>query len=185
MATGTEPQIAGTMMLQHRQVMEERFGKAPVARAIATLSEAQRTELTSALPTNWVRLDAFQALYAAVSRETGTDIDELHSAVTRESTARTVRTVWRMLLRMTNDQALVARTPEMYKKAFSIGQVQSRFIEGGRSENALTGWPDVPDFVLRQVRVATVEVLALAGRTNIDVQVERRPDGAVYTVTWR
>jgi hypothetical protein len=39
--------------------------------------------------------------------------------------------------------------------------------------------------VLRQVRIATAEVLALAGRTQIDVQVERRPDGAQYTVTWR
>jgi hypothetical protein len=185
MATETEPRIAGTMMLQHRQVMEERFGKAAVARATATLSEAQRTELASALPTNWVRLDVFQALYDAVCRETGVDIDELHSAVTRESTARTVRTVWRMLLRMTGDQTLVARTPEMYKKAFSIGQVQSRLIENGRSENLLTGWPNIPDFVLRQVRVATAEVLALAGRTNIDVQVERLPDGAQYTVTWR
>jgi len=185
MATETEPRIAGTMMLQHRQVMEERFGKPVIARAIATLSEAQRTELASALPTNWVRLEAFQALYDAVCRETGVDIDELHGAVTRESTARTVRTVWRMLLRMTGDQALVTRTPEMYKKAFSIGQVQSRLIEEGRSENVLTGWPNVPDFVLRQVRVATAEVLALAGRTNVDVQVERRPDGAQYTVTWR
>ena len=185
MAAQTEPRIAGTMMLQHRQVMEERFGKATVARAIAALSEAQRAELASALPTNWVRLDAFQALYDAVCRETGVDIDELHSAVTRESTARTVRTVWRMLLRMTGDQALVTRTPDMYKKAFSLGQVQSRLIDDGRSENVLTGWPNVPDFVLRQVRVATAEVLALAGRTNIDVQVERRPDGAQYTVTWR
>jgi hypothetical protein len=185
MAAGTEPRIAGTMMLQHRQVMEERFGKAPIARAIGMLADAQRAELASALPTNWVRLDAFQALYDAVCRETGVDVEELHGAVTRESTARTVRTVWRMLLRMTADQALVARTPEMYKKAFSIGQVQSRLLEEGRSENALTGWPDVPDFVLRQVRVATAEVLALAGRKEIDVRVERRPDGALYTVTWR
>ena len=114
------------------------------------LTDTQRAELASALPTNWVRLEAFQALYDAVCRETGVDIDELHTAVTRESTARTVRTVWRMLLRMTSDQALVTRTPEMYKKAFSIGQVQSRLIEGGRSENVLMGWPDVPDFVLRR-----------------------------------
>jgi hypothetical protein len=181
----SEPQIAGTMMLQHRQVMEERFGKARVVSAIATLSEPMRAELARALPTNWVRLDALQALYDAVSHETGVGIEELHSAVTRESTARTVRTVWRMLLRLSNDNTLVTRTPEMYKKAFSIGQVQSRLVEPGHSENLLTGWPEVPDFVLRQVRVATEEVLVLAGRSEIRVDVERRPDGACYSVTWR
>lgn len=180
-----EPQIAGTMAVQHRQVMEERFGKARVTNAIGTLSEQVRAELAKALPGNWIRLDAFQALYDAVCRETAVELDELHSAVTRESTSRTVRTVWRMLLRLSNDETLVTRTPEMYKKAFSIGQVQSRLVEAGRSENVLTGWPDVPDFVLRQVRVATEAVLTLAGRSEIAVRVERRPDGAVYTVTWR
>lgn len=185
MPSEAEPRIAGTMVLQHRQVMEERFGKARVTNALGALREQQRTELAQALPANWIRLDAFQALYDAVSRETGVGLDELHSAVTRESTSRTVRTVWRMLLRLSTDQTLVTRTPEMYKKAFSIGQVQSRLVEAGRSENVLTGWPQVPDFVLRQVRVATEEVLVLAGRSEIGVQVERRPDGAQYTVTWR
>jgi hypothetical protein len=164
--------------------MEERFGKPPVTRAIGTLDEAQRAELARALPANWVRLDALRALYDAVCRETGVGLEELHSAVTRESTSRTVRTVWRILLRMSSDETLVTRTPEMYKKAFSIGQVKSSLVESGRSENVLSGWPDVPDFVLRQIRVATEAVLTLAGRSDISVEMERRPDGAQYTVRW-
>jgi|RhiMethySRZTD1v2_1073278.scaffolds.fasta_scaffold09512_9 hypothetical protein len=180
-----EAKIAGTMVVQHRQVMEERYGKPVVARAIAALDEALRAELGRALPGAWVRLEVLQGLYGEVSRETGSSVEELHTAVTRESTARTVRTVWRMLLRMSTDDALVGRTPEMYKKAFSRGEVTSRLTGSHQSENVLSGWPDVPDFVLRQVRVATAEVLRLAGRSEITVQVERRPDGAVYTTSWR
>jgi hypothetical protein len=73
----------------------------------------------------------------------------------------------------------------MYRKAFSRGQVSSRLLGPHRSENVLTGWPDVPDFVIRQIKVATEAVLTLAGRSEIAVDVERRPDGAVYTATWR
>jgi hypothetical protein len=156
-----------------------------VARAIAALEEGLRAELGRALPGAWVRLAVLQALYAEVSRETGTSIEDMHTAVTRESTGRTVRTVWRMLLRLSNDEALVSRTPDMYKKAFSRGEVTSRLLGPHQSENVLSGWPDVPDFVIRQIKVATETVLVLAGRSEIVVNVERRSDGVVYTASWR
>ena len=57
--------------------------------------------------------------------------------------------------------------------------------QAGRAELALSDWPGVPEIAQRGLRVGVETVLRVAGRQNVRVTSEARPDGALFHASWR
>ncbi len=180
-----EPALSGAVYIKNVQVFREVVGFEPVSRALASLTPQQRDELESAVPAAWISVTAIDALYTGIAREAGRDLWELYPEVVQVGISQTLRSVWRALLRLTSDRALLRRTPLIYARGHSVGSIEPRILEPGRAEVVLSGWPDMPN--LRRLGVASGirATLEVAGRKDVQVEYDETPDGAVYRVRWR
>jgi hypothetical protein len=177
-------ELSGTFVVRHRELFKQRFGDAALRRALELVAPDVRDAIMSATAQSWIPVAFMQATYDAIGQVTGRDSTELHFEIGRMASEQTVRALWRALLRMSSDSALVSQAPVFYPKAWRRGTLHVKLIEPGFAEARLEGWPDVPDFTMRGVRIAFEVVLRLAGRKNVSVQSERAPAGAVFRVRW-
>jgi hypothetical protein len=183
-AIDSEPHVSGAMVLQHLAVLEEWLGRAAVRAACDELPEAQRSAVQALTAVGWLPVVALEALYGAVARRDGRSVEAVHSEVARESVLRTLKTSWRMLLRMTGDSALVSRAPVLYQRTYSRGSLVAQIREPGRAELVLRGWPGVPELSQRGLRIGIGTVLEAAGRKGVKVISMPRVDGALIRATW-
>lgn len=181
----SEPTITGTLVSTHIELLRARFGADEVARCIDELPDDIRKEMQGVIAGAWVPLRAYDAFYRAFADRMGVDIAELHTEMSRQSVERTFKTMWRLLLRLTSDAALVSRTPILYSRAYTKGQLKTVSFTPGVAEIELEGWPNPPDIVLRGTRIAIETVLRLSGRDAVKITVERAPDGAKMRATWK
>jgi len=157
-----------------------------VERALASVPARVRDEFLAATPIGWMRVSTLETIYRELGRETGRDPAELHIEIGRLGIERTLKTLWRLFLRITSDAALVARTPIIFNKSFDRGKLSSHIPGPGYAELHLTGWPGVGEFPLRSTCNGIATVLTLAGRENVRVAVrERTADGAKLVATWK
>jgi len=180
----TEPTISGALITQHRAILVEIVGEPVLARALASLSPADRETLVSATSVSFIPIRVADALYRAIGRESGRDYVAIHEQVSRMAVDRALKTIWRLLLRFTSDEALVARTPVIFTKAFPQGVLVPRIVAPGRAEIRVVEWPSMPEYAVRGTRVAIESVLRLAGRSNVKITVEPSPDGCIYHTSW-
>jgi hypothetical protein len=161
------------------------LGSETIALARAALTHEQRAELESVTAVSWVRMSTSSAFINATGAVSGRDPEPLVDEASRRATVRTFKTVWRMLLRLTTDEALVKRTPMIYSRTRNVGQLDSRMIAPGSAELILSRWPDPPPRQLRLIGIGVEVALNLAGRRDARCEHERKRDGARYTLTWR
>lgn len=180
-----EPSITGALVSTHLELLRGKFGSDAVSRCIDGLPPDMRSHLQGVIAAGWVPVRAYDTFYRTFAAKVGHDVAELHSDMSRQSVERTFRTLWRLLLRLTSDEALVSRTPLLYARAYTKGKLKSAIASPGLADLALEGWPDVPDIVLRGVRIAIETVLRLSGRGAVRIAVERAPDGASLRATWK
>ena len=176
--------MSGTLLIQHRQTLAEMLGESRLARVLARVPSDARTEYVELTPLGWARVSTAEAVFQAAADELGRDMAELHEEVARVTVERTLRTLWRLLLRFTSDDALIARTPRFYARTFERGTLVVRLVTPGRAEIHVDGWPDIPEFSLRGLRIGIETVLKLAGRRGVLVQSEHRHDGAWFVASW-
>jgi hypothetical protein len=79
----------------------------------------------------------------------------------------------------------VSRTPLLWSRSYTQGELTAKVHGPGVAEVALRGWPNVPDIQIQAIKTLVGTVMRLAGRKNIKVTAERRPTGAVFFATWR
>jgi hypothetical protein len=180
----THPTISGALVLQHRKILTAVVGEGPLARAMTSLSAADRQALEEVTVLTFVPIATVEALFTAAAREVGRDVPSLHEHVSRTSLEQNLKTIWRLLLRFTSDEALIARTPVLFGKAFPQGAMRPRMIQPGRAEIRIEQWPGMPEYAVRGTRVAIETVLRLAGRSSVKLSTERTPDGVVYGASW-
>jgi hypothetical protein len=176
--------VSGSLIRQQRDVMQARYGKGAVARALERLTADDRERIDGALPIDWIPIKIQQAFYSALAVETGKPIEEIHGDIARESTKRNIRTLWKVLLRFTSDAALIARAPIFFSKSYNRGMLDATLEAPGSVRISLRGWPDVPDFSLRGLRIGIETILREAGRREVRVTCERGRDGAELRVSW-
>lgn len=164
--------------------MSELVGAEVVARALTSLPADARETYESATSVGWVPLPAVDAMMAAVARESGWDPSRLSYETSRVSVERLLRGLWRVILRFTSDEALVARTPLIYSKTFDTGRLESRIPRPGHAEVVQSGWVDIPDVHLVGLAGGIDAALRAAGRANVRVTWKRTPTGAAFTATW-
>ncbi|MCS6797456.1 MAG: hypothetical protein NZ898_02805 [Myxococcota bacterium] len=180
-----EPNVSGAVVLDQTRVMEEIAGRDAVARALGRLPrEAQEhyASLTPAgkIPAPWARQHIIE-----VARELDVSPSSLQAQVVRRGVERTLRGPWRLLLRFTSDEALVARTPLLYRQAYDRGRLTARITAPGRAELEVEGWDRIPRLELEGLACAIETVLRCAGRPDVQVVIEERPRGAFFVATWR
>lgn len=186
MDTATEiPRLKGALILTQRQVMEELIGSERLARALEKLPDEVRRAYVAVTPFTWFPAEWFNAVVTAVADEMGTNVLTFHAEVLRTSLERTMTLLWRALLHITSDEALINRTPLFWSRSYSQGELTAKMRGYGEAEVSLRGWPDVPDIQMQAVRKGIETVMRLAGRRWVKVTSERRPLGALFHVTWR
>ena len=167
-----------------RDAAAEVAGAERVARALGRLSPGDRERYVGMLPIGWIPIVLMEAAFGAIASELGRDLAGFHTEVARLSVARTMRTLWRLLLRFTGERALISRTPVFYARSYNRGRLVSDVPEPGRGEIDLLDWPDAPEWTLRAVSVGVITVLEISGRPGAAVTWERTPDGAHFRATW-
>jgi hypothetical protein len=182
--TVPDPTISGALITQHRAILVELVGEDVLTRSLAKLPAADRETLLSATSVSFIPIRVADALYRAIGAESGRDHVAIHEQVSRTAVDRALKTIWRLLLRFTSDEALVARTPVIYTKAFPQGVLVPRVTGRGEAEIRVTEWPHMPEYAIRGTRVAIESVLRLAGRTAVKLVAEPTHDGCVYRATW-
>jgi len=183
-----EPCLSGASILHARQSLEEVAGKEALDRALGTLSEADRAAYESVAPAGWLPVRIADEVQRAVAREAGVGVDGFAEFVRRFShrtVERMVGTVYRLLLQLTSDQALIERTPELHRKAYNVGKLSARRDAPGHAVIALEEWPAVSDEQLIGIAAGIEAVLQAAGRKEIAVRWKRTPDGVHYAATWQ
>src|SRR5688572_8654772 len=109
MPESTVPSVAGTLIQGLLAVTREVVGTDKVQRGLATIAPSSRVALEHAMPGGWVPIAAVEEGFNAIARVSGKDVAALHGQIARISVERALTTVWRMLLRLTTDSALVSR----------------------------------------------------------------------------
>jgi hypothetical protein len=180
-----EPSITGALVSTHLELLGGRFGNDEVNRCIEGLPAEVRADLQGVIAAGWVPLKSYDVFYRTFAERVGADVAELHTEMSRHSVERTFKTLWRLLLRVTSDEALISRTPVLFSRAYTKGRLRAVMTTPGLADVELDGWPAVPDIVLRGVRIAIETVLRLSGRNAVRSSVERAPQGAKIRAIWK
>ncbi len=178
------PSVSGVLAVGLRDVAAEIAGAEPVARALGRLAPEHRERYLGMHTMGWVPIELMEAAFGAIAGELGRDVAGFHTEVARLSVARTMRTLWRVLLRFTGERALISRTPVLYARSYNRGRLVADVPEPGRGEIDLLDWPDVPEWPLRAVSVGVATVLEISGRPGAEVAWARTPSGAHFRATW-
>jgi len=177
--------MSGSIILEHRKVIVDRFGTAALNEAVAALPAPRREEFEEARPASWVRVSTIEAFYDALSHNLGRTVANLHVEVGRLAVERTLRTLWRVFLRFTTDEALITRCPVIFTKSYDRGRVVATVHRPGQGQVTLLDWPDVTDFPVRGLQNGIKTVLTVAGRRSVATRVtSRTTEQVVITVTW-
>ena len=180
----SEARFTGTMVEQHLRYLRETHGDAVVDAALGLLDEDVRTELISALPVSWVRVSSLERFYEALAGQLGRTVEDVHSSTVDHCTRATYGTLWRALLRITTDSAILRRAPVLYGKTYDTGELAARIERPGRAVCEIRGWPGVPDLALRGLRIGIANVLVVAGRRNVRTQSASTANGARFEILW-
>jgi hypothetical protein len=185
MPEATPPSVAGTLIQGLLAVTREVVGADAVARGLATIAPSSRFALEHAMPGGWVPISAVEEGFEAIARVTGKNVAALHGQIARISVERALKTVWRMLLRLTTDNALVSRAPVLFSKSYNRGRIVSSIVEPGVGHVELLDWPNAPEWPIRGLGFGIETVLRVAGREDVHVEGKRTATGAAYSATWR
>lgn len=180
----TVPSLSGAVFLRNVEFFRKEVGGDAVDRAFASLSREQRDRLNAAVPAAWLWATDVDDLYYAIAEAAGRDLLSFYSDVVRQGIEQTLRSVWRVLIRLSGPRALLLRAPIVYGRGHSAGTIVPKILEPGRARAVLTGWPGMSD--LRRVGVAAgIEtLLSVAGRRDTKVEFEATDDGAIFQVSW-
>ena len=176
--------MAGVSFCAHRQQIENKYGRPLLLRAVERLEPEQQEQVMGVLSVGWVPISTQQALYEALALETGDCAEELHMEMVRRSVEHNMRTLWRLLLRLTSDEALILRGPLLFKKGYRQGTMVAEKIAAGRGRLTVSEWPNMPAISLRGLRVGIETILKLAGRRDVRVKIEPTADGARLEVSF-
>jgi len=177
--------IRGAIVLNNLVGFEDVVGRDVVARAIASLPTGLVEEARVIVPAAWVRADLVDALFSAIAHEAGRPPEELFPLAIERGVQRTLHTVWRALMHLSTDAAIVKRTPSLFARSYSRGRLTSHFTGDGTADVELVDWPDVSRFRLIAIASGIRAVLRVAGRKDVHVTTDRTSEGAKFRARWQ
>jgi hypothetical protein len=178
------PRASGALIAKERRVLEGIVGEQTVRKALDRLPTDLREEYESITPLTKIPTDTVERVYEAVADEAGRDVFRMHRDVVRTGVEQALKSIWRVLLRFTGDEALVRRTPLFFSRGLSKGTLEAKMVESGKAEIRLTGWAKVSAMQINGIAAATEAILTCAGRRGVRVESHRTLDGACLIATW-
>jgi hypothetical protein len=127
----SEPCISGTVLLDQRRIIDELLGPETLERALARMPPDMRDEYSALTSLSWCRAVTATALVRALAEESEKDPRKLQAELVRRGIEHTLKTVWRVLMRFTSDEALIRRTALIYGKSLNTGQIRVEAGEKG------------------------------------------------------
>ena len=166
------PAISGTVATTTRKMLRDLAGDAAYERALARLT--------------WLPVDLANDVVRLVAEESGMLEAKLFEDSTRRTQEALLGTVYRILMRLTTDEALISRTPQFYSRSFNVGKLSSTFPAPGEALVALTEWPTISDQQMRGLGYGIETTLRVAGRKDARAACKRaRPRDAAPEATAR
>ena len=184
-STPVVPSTSGVSVLDVLHATEEIVGRDVFERARKQLPAQLQEELASITAVTWVPNTVLTEVLREAARAAGMDTEDLAAKAIRGATARTFSTVWRALLRFTTDEALIKRAPLIYARSRNCGKLSARIVSPGVAEVLLTEYPSPTPPEIRSLGVGIQCVLEFAGRQDVQVSSERKPDGGRFVFRWR
>jgi hypothetical protein len=179
-----EAKIYGAMLLNNFRAFKDVVGDDVYARAIEGLPNDVSGEYAAIVPVAWVPVSTADAVFEAIAREAGEDLEDVFPRVIERGVEKTLHTAWRWVLRLATDRALISRTPRLFAKTYDRGRLDVDFPAPGRATVVLTMWPQTPKFRLLATAAGIRTVLRLTGRRDVRCEVTRTVDGAVFRASW-
>jgi hypothetical protein len=187
-----EPSISGVVLLNNFRAFEQAVGAEAFAEAIRRLPPDVAEHYHALVPVAWMPTRVADQIFAAIADTAGQSLEVLFPAVIERGVEQTVKTIWRPLLRLFTDKAIISRTPRIFAKTYSRGRLTAEFPENADDEAGtrtavltLSDWPDPPQYRLLAIAAGVRAVLRVTGRKPISVEFRRRRDGARFEVRWR
>ena len=175
----------GALLVPQRAAIVSRVGPDPITRALASVPRVVRDEYEALREDTWCRSETVEQVFVAIARETGIEAGELVASSVHEAITGTVARIWRALLVMNSDDALLGRTPRFYARSYDRGSLTAARIARGHSELVLEGWHDVPELHAVGIGAGVRAVMMLAGRSDVRVSSTRDGEYVRFDVTWR
>jgi hypothetical protein len=182
MAERHETRIFGAVLLEQRRVMREIAGAEVFDRVLAELPPDVRREYEGLSVLSWCRHSTATEVTQQVGRALGRRPEAWQAEVVRSGIERTFRGVWRVLLRIGSDEALIRRTALFYSKACDRGRLRADSVGPGHVRLTLSEWPDIPELDLIALATGIETVLRVVGRNAVVITWTREPPLVVFTV---
>jgi hypothetical protein len=179
------PSASGARIVEMRRLVAEEIGREKMLAAIASLPAAMQREYLEATAMTWVACATEYAVHDAIAAAIHEDPLLFHDRMLRAAMEKSFKTVWRLLLRFTSDEALIARTPIIYAKTRNVGKLTARSPARNRAEIVLSGYPHCTMRDVRAIGVGLEAALRLTGRRDVRLTSTFKPDGAIYLAEWR
>jgi hypothetical protein len=179
------PRLVGQSVRDIRWALERTLGTDVVSRALASLPEPVRTQYAEAKPLEWVPYSTVVSAHEAIAREGNTTMEAMLEDAVPLAVERAFKTVWRILLRFTSDEALISRTPLLYSKTRSKGRMTARRVSPGLATAEIEGWPQMPPRDVRAIALSIETTLRLCGRERVSCTAASTATGARYEIRWQ
>lgn len=184
MAGDVEQCVAGGTLHGFAEALGELYGRPMVEAGLARLPLEERIQVEQAKAQLWVPIGILGRAVDAWAIASGVSDEELTVRGVRLSTRNTVNHLFRVLLRVTTDEALIARTQALYSRVRNVGTLSAQ-VRGPQSARlTLTGWRNGTDRQLLSFVVAVETLLELTGRPHARSKVRRTSDGGVMDLSW-
>lgn len=165
-------------MLEQRRVIERLVGADGYQRALMRLPEERRLEFTGMGMFSWCSTTTVAMLLVEAAKEAGTDANSFTARVVREGFGRVMRTVWRLFVSFSDDEAIVRRAGVVYTKAIDRGKTQAFVESPGHLVLEISEWPDINIIDIVAIASGIEAALEVAGR-KVSIQHRRSPSNVV------
>jgi hypothetical protein len=178
------PSIASTSVLHFIDAVSSTHGSEVVAAAFERLAPAVRAEIESLAPLAWTKAQTMAELVEALAECAGVTPEALVDQCVRVATRTSFNTVWRILIKLTTAEALVARTPMIYAKSRNVGVLTVVSSGDGEARLELGGYPEVSERQLLALAVSIETILDMTGRRRAQCRWAKSADGGTFSLTW-
>jgi hypothetical protein len=181
MAVPHETRIFGAVLLEQRKVLVELAGEELLESIVRALPRDQREEYEGLTLLSWCRHTTATEVVVRVGAALGKRPEVFQAEVVRAGVERLFGGIWKVLLRISSDDALIKRTAVLYAKACDRGRMSAESIAPGRVKLTLSEWPDVPDLGIIALAAGIDSVLRVVGRRAV-ITHRREGDVVVFDV---
>jgi len=177
-ALATDTRVLGLVMLEQRRVVERIIGPEAYRRALDRLPEDRRNEFVNIGMFSWCRTTTVALVMTEAAREANQLPNDFTARVVREGFGSVMRTVWRLFMSFSTDEAIVRRAATVYTKTIDRGKAKAFVESPGHLVLEISEWPDIHTIDIVAIASGIEAALEVAGR-KVQIVHRRVPSNVV------